>query len=114
MADVIQQTNNAAIAAWLVAILTAWGTLGFEAAVLAAIGYLHQWFKAPKGWRTDATQAAVALLCVGVYYLFHHPAGWWPLSEAWGHDAAMWTLAALGVGSVAGSTKGAPPTNSLA
>lgn len=107
-----QKTNNASVAVWIAAILTAWATLGFEAACIGAIGYVLQWAKALKEWRTDVAQAVVAVLCFGVYAAFHHPAAW-PPAQAWLQEAAKWTIITMGIASIAGSTKGAPQTNTL-
>lgn len=98
-------------AAWLVVFLLALST-GVENGLIVLIGYGGQWLKSMQKFPTVLAQLLLLLLCGGVYALLHKPAVV-PPDETWIKAAATWSLAALGVTSIAAGTRGAPKTDSL-
>lgn len=100
-----------AIGAWLIVLLGAFAS-GVETGLMATIGYLSQWaLKAPKNVSNWLAPTVTAVVCLGAYAVLHRPS--WPIGEDWIRAWAVWSLAAMGVGSVAGHTGGAAATNTL-
>ncbi len=99
--------NKLTLPAWAVALVAAYA-VSLETGVTATIGVAGQWLlNAPKRIDNRISVAVILAVTVGAYVALH-----------WGRtlsvtDGAAWALAAVGAGSLAGKTGGAPPTNSL-
>jgi len=102
----------AGIGVSLVVVLGAFAA-GVEPGLMFLLGLGSQWaLKAPAKVK-DYIGVVVALVaCLGAYAILHHVPGFYA-QEAWWRAACVWSLAALGAGSVAGQTGAAPKTNSL-
>jgi len=99
--------------AWLIGVLSSWA-ISFEVGSAATLGYAVQWaLKAPE--RVANWIAPVVVLLGGaslyIFVLGHPPT--FPITNSWVSGLVLWIAAALGVGSAAGHTGGAPATNSI-
>lgn len=110
----MDNTMKVGVPVWLVGILMAFA-VSSELGWAALIGYASQWsLKAPKGIPDWVAPSATVVGCLAVwtFALGHIPKAW-PPPQSWTKDAIEWALSALGVGTAAGHTAGAPRTNSL-
>lgn len=95
---------------WFIAVLGAF-MVSIEVGVATVLGLASQWAKAQVRWNTALVMVLSVVVCVGVYAAFHPPADM-IITDAWVKLALAWASATLGLGSFAGSTGGAPKTDS--
>lgn len=105
----MEGTSKVGVSAWALAVIGAFA-VSLEAGLMAVVGYAGQWLlHAPKRVPSWAGSALVVVVCAGAFWLLNPHA---KLDRSFVVAAAQWALAALGVGSLAGHTAGAPATNS--
>lgn len=99
---------------WIVGIIGAFA-LSREMGWATVIGYLSQWgLKAPKGVPDWVAPVTVTLVCAAVWcFILGNTPKALPIPTAWWGDFGTWAFAAMGAGSAAGRTAGAPKTNSV-